>query len=225
MSVLIQDIKYAIRRLRRTPVFALFAIAILAIGIGLNVAVFGLVDAMLLRPAPFAEPDRLVHIYQDSDSGSPGVDRVSRISRHRRDDRCVRRRRGDDVGDRELGDARRPARGGGRFRDGELFPGARACSRSAAGGSAPSTTAWARRWSRSSRTRRGARGSARIRRWSAARSGSTTSPSRSSVSARAASMARPARSRRSSGFPFRASASADRFASRISSAAKIIGTA
>lgn len=71
MSLLLQDTRYAIRRLCRTPVFSLFAIAILAIGIGLNVTVFSLVDALLLRPPPFAEPDRIVHIYQDSDSGEP----------------------------------------------------------------------------------------------------------------------------------------------------------
>lgn len=71
MSLLIQDTRYALRRLARTPVFSLFAVAILAIGIGLNVTVFGVVDALLLRPPPFAEPDRIVHIYQDSDSGEP----------------------------------------------------------------------------------------------------------------------------------------------------------
>jgi putative ABC transport system permease protein len=71
MSLLLQDARYAIRRLCRTPVFSLFAVAILTIGIGLNVTVFGLVDALLLRPPPFAEPDRIVHIYQDSDSGEP----------------------------------------------------------------------------------------------------------------------------------------------------------
>lgn len=71
MPLLLQDARYAIRRLCRTPVFSLFAIAILAIGIGLNVTVFGLVDALLLRPPPFGEPDRIVHIYQDSDSGVP----------------------------------------------------------------------------------------------------------------------------------------------------------
>lgn len=73
MSLLLQDTRYAIRRLCRTPVFSLFAVAILAIGIGLNVTVFGLVDALLLRPPPFAEPDRIVHIYQDSDSGEPSA--------------------------------------------------------------------------------------------------------------------------------------------------------
>lgn len=69
--MLIQDCRYALRRLSRTPVFSLFAITILAVGIGLNVVVFALVDAMLLRPAPFADRASLVHIYQDSDAGSP----------------------------------------------------------------------------------------------------------------------------------------------------------
>src|SRR5688572_13778541 len=71
MHALIQDLRFSVRRLSRAPVFALSSIAILAIGIGLNVAVFGLVDAMMLRPAPFADPETLVHIYQDSDSGTP----------------------------------------------------------------------------------------------------------------------------------------------------------
>jgi predicted permease len=71
MSVLYQDLKYAVRRLRRTPVFTVFSVAVLGVGIGLNVAVFGVVDALLFRPAPFSEPERIVHIYQDSDSGDP----------------------------------------------------------------------------------------------------------------------------------------------------------
>ena len=71
MSLLLQDIKYAIRRLSRAPVFSSFAIAILAIGIGLTVTVFGVVDALLFRAAPFTDPERIVHIYQDSDAGVP----------------------------------------------------------------------------------------------------------------------------------------------------------
>ena len=63
MSLLLQDIKYALRRLSRAPVFSSFAIAILAIGIGLNVTVFGIVDALLFRSAPFTDPERIVHIY------------------------------------------------------------------------------------------------------------------------------------------------------------------
>ncbi|HET7133764.1 MAG TPA: ABC transporter permease, partial [Gammaproteobacteria bacterium] len=71
MSGMIQDFRYAARRLRRTPLFSSFAVAILTIGIGLNIAVFSVVDALVLRPVPVAQPERLVHIYQDSDSGSP----------------------------------------------------------------------------------------------------------------------------------------------------------
>jgi predicted permease len=69
--MLLDDVSYAARRLRRTPVFSAFAIAILGVGIGLTVTVFGIVDALLWRPAPFADPDRIVHIYQDSDAGGP----------------------------------------------------------------------------------------------------------------------------------------------------------
>lgn len=72
MSTLLEDIRYAARGLARTPLFTLAGIAILALGIGLNAVVFGLVDATVLRAAPFAEPERLVHVYQDSDEGGPG---------------------------------------------------------------------------------------------------------------------------------------------------------
>jgi hypothetical protein len=44
---------------------------ILAIGIGLNATVFNLADTLLYRPGPYANPDRLVHVYQDGDDGVP----------------------------------------------------------------------------------------------------------------------------------------------------------
>ena len=53
MGSLIQDVRYAARHLRRAPLFTLSAVALLAVGIGANVAVFTLVDALLLRPPPF----------------------------------------------------------------------------------------------------------------------------------------------------------------------------
>ena len=67
----LHDLRYAARRLRRSPLFTVSAILILAVGIGLNATVFSLVDAVLFRPPPFADPDRIVHIYQDSDGGDP----------------------------------------------------------------------------------------------------------------------------------------------------------
>ena len=71
MSSLMQDLGYAARRLRQTPFFTVAAVAMLALGIGLNAAVFSLVDALLLRPPPFRDAESIVHIYQDSDEGDP----------------------------------------------------------------------------------------------------------------------------------------------------------
>jgi predicted permease len=56
---LIRDLRYALRLLRRSPVFALAAIGSLAIGIGANTAIFSVVDALLLRPLPVSRPDQL----------------------------------------------------------------------------------------------------------------------------------------------------------------------
>lgn len=68
---LLNDVRYASRRLRATPLFTLSAVAILGIGIGLNAAVFNLADTLLFRPPPFPDPDEFVHVYQDGDDGAP----------------------------------------------------------------------------------------------------------------------------------------------------------
>ncbi|MGH7463742.1 MAG: ABC transporter permease, partial [Longimicrobiales bacterium] len=71
MFSLLQDLRHASRRLRQSPIFTVSAVAILALGIGLNATVFSVVDALLLRPAPFTDPESIVHIYQDGDDGEP----------------------------------------------------------------------------------------------------------------------------------------------------------
>ena len=71
--LVLRDTRYAVRRLARDWRFTAAAVLILGLGIGANTAIFSLVNATLFRQQSFADPDRLVDIYQNG-SNAGGID-------------------------------------------------------------------------------------------------------------------------------------------------------
>ena len=78
LNAWLQDLKFATRALSRRPALAVTVVLTLALGIGANGALFSVVDALLLRPLPFEEPERLVHLWEtDAQRNSRGDHRAS----------------------------------------------------------------------------------------------------------------------------------------------------
>lgn len=74
MDSLQQDLRYALRALRKTPVFTIAATLTLALGLGVNISVFTVMNAALLETLPVRQPDRLVHVYSWSEQGGDHFD-------------------------------------------------------------------------------------------------------------------------------------------------------
>jgi macrolide transport system ATP-binding/permease protein len=67
MNGVLQDFRYALRQLRKSPGFAATAIVVLALGMSASVAIFAFVDAALIKPLPYANPDRLVDVTESAE--------------------------------------------------------------------------------------------------------------------------------------------------------------
>src|SRR5262245_25289619 len=77
MESFIQDLRFGVRTLMKNPGFTAIAALTLALGIGANTAIFSVVNAALLRPLPYSEPDRLVQIWQTNPQANRWGDWVS----------------------------------------------------------------------------------------------------------------------------------------------------
>jgi len=87
MGTLLQDVRYGLRMLIKKPTFTIVAILMLALGVGVNTAIFSIVNAVLLRSLPYRDPDRLVRIFFNE----PGVGlRDVRFSKPELDDLLTR---------------------------------------------------------------------------------------------------------------------------------------
>ncbi|MEO5895248.1 MAG: ABC transporter permease [Vicinamibacterales bacterium] len=98
MDTLRQDIRYAVRRLIRSPGFTVVALLTLALGIGANSAIFSVVNAVLLKPLPYRDPAELVGVYHLSDGrratmSGPNFYDVKRTSKTLQDAAAIARGR------------------------------------------------------------------------------------------------------------------------------------
>jgi hypothetical protein len=80
MDHVLQDIRFGWRMLRRTPGFTIAAVVALALGVGATTAIFTVLDRVVLRPLPYADPDRLLTVWDTNDGKGLTHERISPVT-------------------------------------------------------------------------------------------------------------------------------------------------
>ena len=71
MEALVQDLRFALRTLRRSPGFTLIAVITLGLGIGANTTIFSRVNGLVIRPLPFTDPEQIDIVYREVSGCAP----------------------------------------------------------------------------------------------------------------------------------------------------------
>jgi predicted permease len=121
MENLFRDVRYGIVSLGRAPAFTAVVVAVLAIGIGANVAMFNVVDAVLLKPLPFPDPDRLVRVWEAPRPGIFNATMASEFLEWKRLGTCFAALSAEQQISAAMNDGTQPTRLAGKAVTGDYF--------------------------------------------------------------------------------------------------------